>query len=412
MIRVTPGAPEDVAPGYVRRTAHIDSAAGIEDIWFMTPAAANPVADDWLLPIGMLVGMTLAEDVHIAGRVSRRLLASMDEIQRITAMRHDVLTRVRITADAVAPTPRAGQPRVVACFSGGVDAFYTALDPGVRADELLYVHGFDANVNDERLLANVIPHIRAAANELGRPLRLAESNWREVLAPLSGYPYFMGAPLLFTIAYLMGSDVTRLVLPGTCDPFYELDDPSSVRSYGGLWTTEGLETVEHGHVSRFEKVRGIADSDVAMRHLRVCWGKNLPFYNCGRCIKCMRTRVHLKLAGVEGRCGTLPPRLDPGEVRRARPEKPEHRIYLDESIAEAESQGLTDLAVALRTLREGRGDRGRPQGPRAKLARWVRRVHWSYRKRLCDASLRRLNRRRGDDHLFNYLGVESPDAGT
>ena len=407
MIRVRPSAPEEVARGYVRRTAHFESNASVEDIWFLTPAAHRPLADDWLLPAGLIVGMILGEDVHIAGRVSERLLASTEEIQRITALRHDALKRIRITAEEVAPTPLPTRARTVACFSAGVDAFYTALDPEAGADALLYVHGFDANHGDDRTLAAVIPHVRAAARELDRPLILAESNWRSTLAPLKGYPLFVGSPLLFTIGYLLGSDATQLILPGTCDHEFEQDLSAAVRSYVRHWSTEAIKIAEHGHVPRFEKIRRIADSPIAMRHLRVCWGKNLPFYNCGRCIKCTRTRVQLKLAGAEGRCRTLPPHLDPAVVRRAPAEKPAHRYYLEESIAEAESQEMSELADALRVqlAREFGGPRSREPG--AQLARWMRRVQWSYRKRRCDAAVRRLKRRCGGAHLFDCLGADA-----
>lgn len=409
MIRVCPSAPQDAAAGYVRRTARIQSSARIDDVWFMTPADAHPLSDDWLLPVGVMIGMALGEDVHVAGRVSETLLASMEEIQRIAVLRRAGLEHVRITTKEAAPTPRAEQSRVVSCFSGGVDSFYAVLDSGEDIDELLYVHGFEARVEDERLLARVIPQLRAAAAELGRPLRLAETNWRSVIEPLAGHGFFVSTPMLFATAHLMGSDVTRLIVPGTHDPNFELEDPSSISSYVGLWGTEGLETVERGHVPRLEKVRRLTKSDVAMRHLRVCWGRRNPIYNCGRCVKCIRTRVHLKLAGAEGRCKTLPPHLRLDEIRRALPERPKHRNYIDESIAEAESQGLTDLAAALRIQRNHpAGGPAWRQAPRAKLGRFLRHLHGRYRKRRFDASLRRLKRRCGDDHLFNCLDPGSP----
>jgi hypothetical protein len=209
----------------------------------------------------------------------------------------------------------------------------------------------------------------------------------------------------------MGSDLARLVVPGTHDPWSPPEDPSSVASYVGHWGTEGLEVVEHGHASRLEKIRCVAKSDIAMRRLRVCWARRHPVYNCGRCIKCMRTRVHLKLAGAEGRCETLPPHLPLDEIRRAQPETQVHLNYIDESIAAAESQGLTDLAAALRIQRDRRAEAPTWwQAARAGSEHSLQRLHRSYRKRRSDAALRRLKQRNGSDHLFNCLGAGPPEG--
>jgi hypothetical protein len=406
MITIRSSGPRDAADGYVRHTAHI-GATGIDDIWFMIPGDAQPVSEDWLLPVGIVVGMALGEDVHIAGRVSESLFDSADEIQRITEHRHDTLTRVRVTADEVGPAPESPQAHVASCFSCGVDSFHTVLDPEQGIDSLLYVHGLEALVGDERMLALVLPRVRDAAAELGLPLRLAETNWRTVVEPVAGHDYFASIPLIFAVAHLMGSDVTRLVLPSTCDPYFREDDPTSVTSYVRLWGTERTETVEHGRVPRFEKICGLVSSEVAMRHLRVCWLRRHPVYNCGRCVKCIRTRVHLKLAGAEGRCLTFPNRLDLDEVRRAPSETPIHLNYIDESIAEAQAQGLTDLAEALRVQRTRPAeDRAARHDSTGALDRFFDSLGRSYRKRRFDASLRRLKRRSRSEHLFSVFGPD------
>ncbi len=410
MIRLTPGEPEEIARGYARRTIHFESDTGLADVWFLSRADRRPLADDWLVPTGLMAGMAVGEDVHIAGTVSRRLMDSMDEIQRILLHRLEGLTRIRMTADEVAPTPRAAQPLTISALSGGVDAFYTALDADQRIDEHIYLHGYEERLSDHRLLTVVLPHIRAAARELGRRLNLGESNWRDVIGPVAGNRLFVAISHLLTYGYLMGSDVTRIIAPGTCDPYFDLGAPSSFGTYVSLWSTEGLETTEHGHVSRYEKVCRVVQSDIAMRHLRVCWTKNYPRYNCHTCVKCIRTRVHLKLAGAEGRCETLPPSLSLNAVRRAHPEMPIHGNYIDESIVLAEAQGMDDLAAALRAQRDQSSDRPTRRTMRARGRRFFRRLRDSVRKKLLDVSLRRVARRRGQDHPFNYVGVDpAPD---
>lgn len=406
MIRVRASAPQPGAEGYTRHTAVIEAGTAVDDVWFMTPADTRPLTDDWLVPVGAVLGMVLGEAVHIEGRVSVRLLASMEEIQRIAVQRHDGLEHVRITAEHVSPTPPATRPRILSCLSCGVDAFHTALDPSERIDDFLYVHGFEAHSDELGLLARVLPHVRASAAELNKPLRLAETNWRSVIEPLTGHAYFVSVPMLFAIAYLMGSDVSRLVLPGTQDPDFPPDDPLSVCTYVQHWGTEGLETVETGHVPRLDKVRRLVESDVAMRHLRVCWNRDGVTYNCGRCEKCLRTRVNLKLANAEGRCDTLPPAISLREIVWMRTDLAAKPVYLDDNIEEAESRGLVDLAAALRVQREERVMTPTWWGaPREKGGRTLRRLRRSYQRRKHKATMRRLGRQRGDEHLFNSLGA-------
>jgi hypothetical protein len=67
-------------------------------------------------------------------------------------------------------------------------------------------------------------------------------------------------------------------------------------------------------VPRTEKIRLISADPVVMEVLRVCWQD--AGYNCGRCGKCLRTRLALHLLGVAS--PTFPGTLDWGAVDRIR----------------------------------------------------------------------------------------------
>jgi hypothetical protein len=51
--------------------------------------------------------------------------------------------------------------------------------------------------------------------------------------------------------------------------------------------------------SRTEKVAYLATWEQGMPLLRVCWEGRVPDGNCGRCEKCVRTRLNFHIAGVE-----------------------------------------------------------------------------------------------------------------
>jgi hypothetical protein len=86
-----------------------------------------------------------------------------------------------------------------------------------------------------------------------------------------------------------------------------------------LWSTESFTVVHDGaEATRVEKITDwVAASDVALRHLRVCWENRNGDYNCGECEKCIRTMVTLELAGVLGKCDVFARPLCYGEVAAA-----------------------------------------------------------------------------------------------
>jgi hypothetical protein len=70
-----------------------------------------------------------------------------------------------------------------------------------------------------------------------------------------------------------------------------------------------------GDTDRVQKTVGVAGSEVALRHLRVCWENRDGTYNCGVCKKCLRTMIALRIAGRLEACETLPHEIDLDAVR-------------------------------------------------------------------------------------------------
>jgi hypothetical protein len=67
--------------------------------------------------------------------------------------------------------------------------------------------------------------------------------------------------------------------------------------------------------TRLEKVISqIAQSPLALEHLRVCFANEKGAYNCGRCDKCLRTMINLFVAGALEKSGTFPHHIDPDLV--------------------------------------------------------------------------------------------------
>lgn len=84
-----------------------------------------------------------------------------------------------------------------------------------------------------------------------------------------------------------------------------------------LWSTEGLTVVHDGCEADLNvKLAFVTQSPLVLETLRVCPGFGNG-YNCGRCMKCMRTMVALLQAGALERCRTLPHEIDAEALRFA-----------------------------------------------------------------------------------------------
>jgi len=91
--------------------------------------------------------------------------------------------------------------------------------------------------------------------------------------------------LSFPCAYIPSAYSYNQLVPLGSHP---LTDP--------LWSTEGVEIIHDGaEMHRSDKIIKIAENETFLDNLRVCF--NDMNMNCGRCPKCLRTMIPLKIVG-------------------------------------------------------------------------------------------------------------------
>lgn len=274
---------------------------------------------DPLLAAGLLPAMRLGLPLELPGPVSSRLLAQASTIQDIIltwdrAMRRDDPWYHRIEVRAEARTPAEAEAaalppgRGAACFfTGGVDSFHSAIAHRHELDALVYVHGFDVAIDDLALRDRVVDGVRKAAALLGLPLVEVATDVRVVGDGNGvGWEDYHGSALA-SVALLLAPEFSRFYLPATTT--YALLYPlGSHPLLDPLWSTEHVEIVHDGaDTTRLEKIAAIATEEAAQGYLRVCWENRGGAYNCGRCEKCVRTGVAIRIVGAEGRFRSLPP---------------------------------------------------------------------------------------------------------
>lgn len=263
----------------------------------------------------LLVCMSLGEDLFIEGDVSPRLLKASEQLQDIFIRWMPQAKRVRISC-AERGLERTAGNKIGCFFSLGVDSFFTLLSEkssrnrwALKPDYLLFVHGFDIKVSNKALFEVVAMHLQEVSKQLETELILIESNLRpfgDICLSWGGH--FFGAALA-SVGLALGNILGTVLIPSSM-AYDELFPWGSHPLTDPLWSTERTEIIHHGsQANRAEKIEQvISASDIALKHLRVCFENADNMYNCCRCEKCVRTMLSLYGVGVLQRCEafTLP----------------------------------------------------------------------------------------------------------
>lgn len=205
-----------------------------------------------------------------------------------------------------ADTPAPGR---ALCFTGGVDSFFSLLRGAHRPSHLMFVVGFDVDLDDEPRTAEVTAMVAAVSAGVGaEPL--------VVRTDLRSHPQFSSVSWEHThgaalagIGHLLHQTISTMVIP----PSYatsRLVPWGSRPDLDPRWSVPGRLHIEHGDASgrRVDRLLAIADHPLVHRHLRVCWQNEGGTPNCGRCEKCVRTMVMLAGADQLQHCETFPDR--------------------------------------------------------------------------------------------------------
>ena len=316
-------------------------------LWFRIANGSFGRDLDFLVPVTLLPAMRLGAHLTLPGPVSPRLVGSVPKLEAIFRLWNDAYDSIALDVPT-GVTQRDGNDAVGCFFSAGVDSFYAALRHQDEITHLIFV-----NVGFDRPDPLALENVRRAAEELGKPLIEIETNLRSFSNSCAVEFADYGGAALAAIALLLQHEFKNIRIGSTFSYFalprwgsHPLTDP--------LWSTESLEVIHDGAAAtRPMKVARIAESDVAMRRLRVCHprsGETGRSLNCGHCSKCLRTMINLRVVGALGRCETLPGELDLGDVAELPIKDDRDLAFILENLRALERDGHDEpLATALRS---------------------------------------------------------------
>lgn len=271
----------------------------------------------WLAP-SVLVAMRHAANLEISGVVDEVALAGVKSAQTVMhGWYPDQMREVVVTPESVVD-PELIDGRGVGCFfSGGVDSFYSTVKHLDEITHLIFIHGFDIGLNNEDLAERTRIALRAAAADLGKPLIEVRTNLRQVHTGFGlDWEDHSHGSLLAHVAQLLGQHLSKIYLPASF-PVNAMVPYATHPDLDPHWSSATVELVHDGvEASRPQKIAAFADNDAAMKNLRVCWYNRDNEYNCGKCEKCIRTMINIRIAGASGRCSTLPAEIPWGVYAR------------------------------------------------------------------------------------------------
>lgn len=216
------------------------------------------------------------------------------------------------------PARPASDAEAAQLFSGGIDSYATlALNrryyrPGDPEYIRTGVLSFGLEQDDEAAFEHVARTLRPGTEALGLDLICVYSNvylpyreedrqesWRFWMSHMMG----LG---LSSQLHALGGRLSFGSISASEDPDHDLKRAGSSGLIDECTSSAALRILHSaGYLTRQEKVNLVAEDDAMLNHLRVC--NQYRRYtsgsiNCGRCEKCIRTRLQLLVAGALERC--------------------------------------------------------------------------------------------------------------
>jgi hypothetical protein len=297
--------------------------------------------------IGRLMGMENDQRVVSVPRVSRTFRQRIDTFERVhlSLFPHHHRSPIHALPRRDRPPAAADDRRVAAFFSGGVDSFDLLAEHGEDIDDLIFVRGFDVVVHDRERNEEVLTGVRAAAQALGKPLLVIDTDLRDFSDPVCDWTWFVYGGLIATAILLGRTHRTVLCAASVADRHLPAE---AVRLRGvGFGNVRTELRIEGRSATRVDKVAAVAAAGAARDTLRVCW-QNVPgTINCGTCTKCLRTTLALAATDDLGTIATLPDSLDLEAVATLPATTRSDRAFLDEIRETAIAHHLDDLADAI-----------------------------------------------------------------
>jgi hypothetical protein len=343
----------------VKRTVHIGCAGeptrAVSFEFNGSPLPSPIELYDFAVLTALFSAMRHRMILRVHGPVSERLLTNLEEFQEAWALwRPDRYAVVPIIADEERHATAKSAGTGIFAFSGGVDGSFALLRhhlgrAGRRRRQpiaAVLIHGFDIALSENAAFETACKRATGILSTLGVPLVTIRTNWRDVICAHWELEFGSGiAACLHQFSGIAGTgvfgadeDYAHLQFPWGSNPV-----TNHLLSGGDfdLWT-------EGGGFTRTERVGLICERPDIATQLRVCWQGRVAGSNCGRCEKCIRTKMNFLAQRIEPLCFDDP--LTVRQVLGVKAHNPVQIAYLQEILEAARRNEIHDLWVKALSL--------------------------------------------------------------
>jgi len=352
-----------------------------------------PVLDS-LLVGPVLFAMMRGQDLVVHGAMSPGGLYNIGQLieirQSLSPERYP--RRIEIRPDTVTVPRRTaeGASFAIAALSGGLDSTFTAVRHGRRLlgdasyhlRSLVMIRGFDAAPGQPDHFDEMRRRAEPLASFLGLPLHTVATNSKGDSStwPQSAIPLTAAA-----LAHFSGLCDTGVVSAGVTSgsPRFSISHPAVLEA---LCSNDYFRVVTDGSgFGRTDKIEALLPYPEALAGIKVCWEGPDPSRNCGRCNKCVVTRLNFLAAGIrDAPCFDSP--IDLSHIADLHlPSMSSARDLFRFCWNEMAERGITGPEMDLLTRRLSRV-------PPDKVAYWLGRVQRAVKRRLPQPLKRALRR--------------------
>jgi hypothetical protein len=298
-------------------------------LWIDWPEAyhdAKNINGDPALAMLLPIAMRLGENISFSDRISSELLINALEVMAVYEFYFPgYAIPVEIEAQSeilsVKPSGKTGS-----FYSGGVDSLFNIVEMErlnklhntPLVNDLWVVRGMDIDIDDQELWDRVYSRLQYIRN-IKPELRVIDvhTNVRRLHHGIVGWEQMGFAPILAGISKCF-SDVVDAVLIGSYGRHEEIIPHASTPLVDPLWGCN-RQRIRHFtcRANRQGKINTIGNEcPELLSELRVCWTNPKGSYNCGKCEKCLRTQLQLKVAGLLDECKSFDEPLSLENLRK------------------------------------------------------------------------------------------------
>lgn len=266
------------------------------------PPPEEKDCDSYLLAV-IMDAMAEGRDIVVNGSVSLGLLGNLVEYQSAwNKWLPETYSIIDIKVDSVRENERPVSGAICA-FSGGVDSMFSVWrhsqgKNSYRSKNIklcTLVHGFDIPLQNTAAFSNVTQRAITTLDDIGIEIMPIKTNYREISC--ANWEYAHATALVATLANFKSVAGTCIV--GSTYPYNYLTIPwGSTPIVDFLLSSDDFVVIHDGAShTRTEKVDMISEWKEGIENLRVCWEGDLKDSNCGKCEKCVRTKLNFLAIG-------------------------------------------------------------------------------------------------------------------